>query len=61
MENNDDQRRGMGEDVVHSRKNTGAMAAKVKLNGVGWPVQVELADAYEVCRAIAAEGADDGK
>lgn len=35
--------------------------AKVKLNGVGWPVQVELADAYEVCRAIAAEGADDGK
>ena len=36
-----------------------AEVAKVKLNGVGWPRRIELADAYENCRAIAEEG--DGK
>lgn len=34
-----------------------AELAKVTLNGVGWPVRLELADAYEKCRAIAEEGA----
>lgn len=32
-----------------------AELAKVKLNGVGWPVRIELADAYEQCRAKAEE------
>ena len=36
-----------------------AELAKVKLNGVGWPVRLELADAYENCRAIAEEGAKE--
>ena len=32
-----------------------AELAKVKLNGVGWPARIELADAYDKCRAIAKE------
>lgn len=36
-----------------------AELAMVKLNGVGWAERIELADAYEKCRAIAEEGAKD--
>lgn len=37
-----------------------AELANVTLNGVGWPVRLELADAYEKCRAIAEEGENNG-
>lgn len=37
-----------------------AELAKITLNGVGWPVRLELADAYEKCRAIAEEGEYNG-
>lgn len=33
-----------------------AELAKVKTDGVGWPARLELADAYENCRAIAERG-----
>lgn len=38
-----------------------AKLAKVKLNRVGWPIRIELADIYEECRAIAEEGEENEK
>lgn len=45
-------------DVLLARRII-AELAKITLNGVGWPVRLELADAYEKCRAIAEEGAKE--
>lgn len=48
--------RNNGLDAIAKAQRIVAELATVKLNGVGWPGRIELADAYEECRVIAAEG-----
>ena len=43
-----------GMDIIKAQRII-AELAKVKLNGVGWPARIELADAYDKCLAIAEE------